>query len=95
MGHVDDGDDADDGDDGDADDANDDNYDPGKYYRRRRRPKRVTLEFDVDELRRDHSKITDRHRQSRDAKSDTLTNFIQKGGGDLYAVPCSPRTMAK
>ena len=81
----------DDSDDEKNDGVDDDNYDPGKYYRRRRRPRMVTLEVDVNELRKDHSKISDRHRLSEAAQSDTLTNFVQKGGGDLSAVPGSPR----
>ena len=80
---------------GDNVDSQDENYLPPRHDHERTRPERVTLEFDVDELRRSHSDINDRHRNSAHARSDTLTNFVQKGGGSLKHVACSPRTMLK
>ena len=80
----------------DEDDSDDDeNYAPSHHGHDRKRPKSITLEFNVDELRKSHSTIADRHRQSAAARSDTLSNFIERGGGNLCDVPCSSRTMTK
>ena len=74
-------------------DENDKDFQQGKHSRKR--PKRIKLEFDVDELRSSHSTLADRHLQSSNARSATLTNLVQKGGGNLYDLPCSPSTMIR
>ena len=93
VGGDDDDDGGDDGDDGGDD--NDDDYRPGSFGHERTRPKRLRLEFDVDDLRDSFSRISDRREMTSRDRSDVLSNFVEKGGEDLNHLPCSPMTMIK
>ena len=81
--------------DDDNDDDNDDDYHPGSHGHVRKRARIVSLDFDVDELRSSFSAVSDHRTMSSYARSDHLSNFVVKGGGDLYDVPSSQRSMVR
>ena len=68
-------------------------YLPPTHGHRRKRQKIIHLAVDVEHLRNTHSAIGDRRKNTSRGRSDTLTNFVRVGAGNLYDVPCSPRTM--
>ena len=86
-------DEADGDDDANSGDDAEDEYLPPTHGHRRKRQKRITLNVDVESLRKSHSVISDRHKDSSRSRCDTLSNLVLQGGGDLYDVPCSRRTM--
>ena len=79
----------------DDDDEDDNEYLPPTHGHQRKRSKKISLDFDVDTLRKTHSVISDRRKNSSIGRADTLSNFVMEGGGNLYDVPCSQRTMIK
>ena len=95
KGEDDDNDDDGDDDEDDGGDDDDDDYRPGSFGHERVRPKRLRLEFEVDDLRDSFSNISDRRSMTSRDRSDVLTNFVEKGGGDLNDLPCGQKTMVK
>ena len=90
-----DDDDDDDDNDDDDDDNDDDEYHPGSYGHRRKRAKTISLEYNVEELRSSFSATSDRRAMSSRTRTNHLSNFILKGGGNLYDVPCSQMSMIR
>ena len=84
-------DDDDNNDDDDDDDSED--YQPAAH--RRKYSENITLSFNVKELQHSFANIADRHGQSSRARSDLLTNVVEKGGGNIRAVASSQRSMVK
>ena len=80
--------------DGEKDDS-DDEYFPPSHGHVRKRQKIINLKVDVDQLRKSQSIIGDRRHSSSRDRSDALSNFITEGGGSLFDVPSSQRTMIK
>jgi hypothetical protein len=72
----------------------DDEYTERRKHRRKR-PKTVQMNVDVDELMFETSKIADRHGMSSRARCDIMTSFVQIGGVSLSDVPCSQKAMIK
>ena len=87
--------DGDDDNDNNDHNVNDVDYHRGSFGHERVRPKRLSLEFAVDVLRDSFANISDRRGMTSHDRSDVLTNFVEKGGGDLTDLPCSQKTMVK
>jgi hypothetical protein len=70
------------------------NYKPLRKHRHKK-PRDVKLELPVKDFLEEISNISDRRCLSKRARSDLVSSFIQKGGGDLKTVPSSPGSMRK